>query len=288
MAEKDKEPKNIEEVIRGILKNVSDEDKKNIEAFERHYKRGNQAKIERMAFDAFQGNARKKIAGAYDHVVEAMEAVYKGGKVAIDSEDNIHRVAISYMKGFFQNAKPSVLKALEEAHPELKTYLAKSVSALSKDEAKKLYEALADKFDHEVGVGVIKGVRGLSDIVEELQGEFSNEDEVNTDMIGEYFKEISATHAAGVAQKVNIAAHTAYIANLPQGAYAAYIHKKMKKRGHDFKKAGDAAKFFSEAKTPAMAIAQNLHVPLIQKKYDQMKPQAHGLYAKETKETEKD
>ena len=156
-----KEPKNIEDLIRKITGSATEDDQKNVDLYEQYIKTSNQAKIQnRLISPALEGDPNSDVKGAYHTFASQIDKEYSDGQVDVKDTEKLHRVIASYMLGYFEHAKPSVLKHLPK-------HLQKPVEQLNKDELEDLYETLAHHFDLEVGAGQIQGVQamtGLDDI----------------------------------------------------------------------------------------------------------------------------
>ncbi len=276
-----KEPKNIEDILKGI----HGEHEENIKKFEKHMQRGNQTKLSTTVRHVFEGNKKGSITGVYESAEKQIDEEYKTGPLFEKKGDTkeykdekLHRIGIAIALQYFRNAKPGAIDAFEK---HVKDYLKKPISQLTKKEAKELYEALTKEFDQEVGAGQIKGVQSLTDLVESVKQEFKNEDEVTADMLKEYISTYKEGHKAGALVLINTHAQAAYINHLPHGVYAGYLIEKAKARGKQIKTA-DALKLLGNPNVAEMAA--DIHVPLVQKKHDEVKYQKHGFYDKETKE----
>ena len=273
-----KNPDNLEEIIQQVYGDASAEHKENLIKFEKFFRRANQAKITRLANQAFDGNRRANITGATEAAHEQVDIDYKTASKDIQKDDEkLYRIGITYIRQFFENAKPSVMKSLGD---HLKEYIKKPVGQLSKDELKELYEALSDQFDREVGAGQIEGVQGLANLLDEIKEEFKDDDEVTADMIKGVIEGRVRGHKIGVAAAVGSHAQAAYISHLPHGVYAAHVITRAKRRGMQIR-AKDALKLSTQ--TPG-TIAAQIHVPMIQRRRDDIKYQAHGFYDKENRE----
>lgn len=266
----DKNPGNIEDLIRSITGSTSEEDKENIALYEKHMKTSNQARIQTQFVEpAFDGDPIKKVKGAYHSSAEQIDKEYGEDKVDVKDEEKLHRVITAYMIGYFEHAKPAVLKALPE-------HLRKPVDQLSKEEIKSLYELLANHFDSEVGAGQIQGVQSLVGLDKIIKEEFEDEDEVTADMLKNLMRQFTEGHKKGVTSTLNAHARAAYISHLPQGVYAAHV---LKKTGKSIKPKNEA-KFLAQ---DISTIAGEVHHPLIQGRLDDVKYKKHGFYDEKTK-----
>ena len=261
----DKKPGNIEDLIRSITGSASEEDKENIALYEKHMKTSNQARIQRQLVEpAFEGDPIKKVKGAYHSSAEQIDKEYGEGNVDVKNEEKLHRVITAYMIGYFEHAKPAVLKALPK-------HLQKPINQMSKDEIKDLYEHLAHHFDSEVGAGQIEGVEPLTGLDKRIREEFEDEEEVTADMLKNLMHGLTARHKAAAAGRINAHAIAAYISHLPHGVYAAHV---LKKTGKSIKPKNEA-KFLTQG---VGTIAGEIHDPLIQGRTDDVKYKKHGFY----------
>ncbi|MBI2137148.1 hypothetical protein HYU12_01370 [Candidatus Woesearchaeota archaeon] len=282
---KEKEPENIEAIIAGLYGSASEDHKKNIELFEKYHSRGNQAKVQRHIKAAFEGHQGKKIKGALNRAEERIDTEYKEGqKIDLKKDvEKFHRIGVSYILGYFEHAKPAVISSLKETDPEVKRYLEGPLEQLDKDQLKRLYETLAHHFDREVAAGQNIGntqIPGMSELEEEIRETFKDEGEVTADMLKELIEQKVERHKLGASAVLATHARNAYIAHLPSGLYAAHVLNKVKKGRKTEIKPEDAAKFTTQS---VDTIAGDLHIPLVTRRYDDLKLQKHGFYMKEDK-----
>lgn len=272
----EKEPETIEDLIRGIYGNASKEDEKNIQQFEDYYKPANQTKIQnKLVGTALEGDPNSDVKGAYHSATAQIDKQYSGGKVNVKDDEKLHRVLVSYMLGYFEHAKPSVMKALPE-------HLKKPLDQLGKAEVKDLYQTLAHHFDNETGAGSSDNDhdrnRRLSGLDELIKSQFEGEDEVTADMLKEYLHGIVGGHRAGVMGQLNTHAFNAYIAHLPHGLYAANTLDRVKKLGKDISPENEV-KF---VQTHPIIIRRDITGPLARKEEPQYRQ--HGFYDKKQEE----
>ena len=270
-AGKKQEPKNIEELVKQIIGSTSEEHEENINLYEQHHTKANQARIQnQMVRPAFEGDPNSGVIGAYHRSTAQIDAEYSGKNIDLKNEEKLHRVLVSYMKGFFDHANPSVMKALPK-------HLQKPFEQLSKEEVKSLYETLAHYFDNETGAGRIEGVQAMSGLDRIIKENFDDEDELTADMLKEYMQGILPGHRRGVMGILNDRVHNAYLTNLPHGVYAAHVLSKAKKAGKEIKPEREAEFVRQNVAT----IARDIGNPLARKEDPQYKN--HGFYDKETK-----
>ncbi|MBI2550253.1 hypothetical protein HYV83_03675 [Candidatus Woesearchaeota archaeon] len=280
MPDEKKKPRNIEELIKHFAESATADHKKNIKSYEQYLRPSNQARIERqLVHTAFEGNARGDIKGAYHRFEEQADTLYKDGKVDVKDPVKLQRAIAAYIVGYFEHAKPSVLgtlpKHLKEAVEKLKAH-----QEIGKEDVKSLYETLARHFDEEVGAGQIEGVQRVSGLEETIKKTLEGEEEVTPDMLKQMIYGFLEGHKKGAMARIDSAAHAAYIAHLPQGVYAAHVLEKIQKTGRKISPA-KAALFHA---LPTATIASELHVPIAQRREDDVKYKKHGFYLPEPKE----
>ena len=272
----EEEPKNIEDLVREIYGNASKDDKKNIQQFEDHYKQANQDKIQnRLVGTALEGDPNSDVKGAYHSAATQIDKQYSGGKVDVKDDEKLHRVLVSYISGYFEHAKPSVMKALPE-------HLKKPLDQLSKDEVKDLYQTLAHHFDQETGANEnpSQNNRRLSGLDARIKAQFEDEEEVTADMLKEYLHGMVGGHRSSVMEKLNEHPFSAYLKHLPHGLYAANVLDRVKKSGKEISPANEA----NFIRTSVDSIAENISIPLVRRGNPNYR--AHGFYDKKQEEKE--